>query len=230
MKFPAYLSAILALAFCASASAALIPVSIRYDANVKRNSDVGVEKHFSNNTAQLLSGLPDNLPADNSMLPGTLLDGNSLNFNMTQVDGHAILIITDTFGQVFNNPADPAFTYPVQFDGLFYSDSLDPGQSLNVTDIQYESPTSGLPFPAPTSEMISAGGPNFGDPLGSINNPVRIKLGFTASEIGITQLGWNKFHIFYDTPNDFIPEPTSIGLALLGVGGILFARRQRFSR
>ena len=45
MKLPTILCAIFTLAFCASASADLIPLSIRYDANVKRNSDVGVEKN-----------------------------------------------------------------------------------------------------------------------------------------------------------------------------------------
>jgi hypothetical protein len=226
MRFPSILSAVFALAFSASASADLIPLSIRYDLNVKRNSDVGVEKHFSNNSVLLQAGGMGNLPADNSMLPGSLLDGNNLSFNMTETDGHAIIFITNPFPTpYFNNPPDPAFTYPLVFEGVFYSDDEVP---VNVTGFQFESVTTGLPFPSPSAApVISAVGPDFGEPIGSQTNPIRIQLSFTAAEMGVGQINfWNKIHIFYNN----VPEPMSWALALFGAGGLAMVRRRRLSR
>jgi hypothetical protein len=212
----------LALLLSTNASAELILSSLRYDGHVRAGATVGVEKHFSNNPAQLPPPNPGTLPADNSMLPGALLDGNNLNLTITEVLQLSILQISATFGDVFNNDLDATLPYPVQFDATYYSNSLGPGEFVQINEIRYEN-FDVLPYPIPDSQMISAAGPNFGDPLGSINNPVRVQLGFTEAQLSDFNNGFLKVRISYTTP--LVPEPATWALALFAIAGSSTLRR-----
>jgi hypothetical protein len=226
---PAILVALLGV-FCTSpASAGLIIDSMRYDGRVRSGSTTGVEKH---STTVDLPPNPGSLPADNSMLPAPLLNGNNLSthlaetFNQFQGEfvRHATLTIQNPFPiRTFNNTLDPNLPYPVEFEAIMYSDSLDPGEMIDMKGIGIEN-FNFAPYPPPGIQVITGAG-NSGLPLGSPGNPMRVQLGIAANQVDDYRYGFVKINFYYGIGE--IPEPSSLALLILGIVGAAGLRRCR---
>jgi hypothetical protein len=217
------LVAVAVLSVGASVNAALIVNSARYDAHVRSGATSGVEKHFADFTPDLVPTISNvDLPADNSMLAG-LSNGVDLDVSWTEAAQHAIMTITRaSIGDAFVNPLDTAnFPLPIEFEGFFYSNSLPAGQKINVDSVQIEAiPAIGVPpFPAPGFQQITG--------LGTQADQLRVLLQIspnqlrqdTASDYEV------KIHLLYSFMP--IPEPTSIGLALVGFVAVAGLGRRR---
>jgi hypothetical protein len=220
---PRLLLAAAAVLFAAApATAALIVDSARYDAHVRSGMTSGVEKHFANFAPDLVPTISNvDLPADNSMLAG-LSNGVDLDVSWTEAAQHAIMTITRAaIGDAFINPLDTAnFPLPIEFDGLFYSNSLPAGHKIAIDSVQIEAiPAFGGPFPAPGSQTITG--------LGTQANPLRVQLGIAANQLRQdTSSDYEvKIHLLYSTMQ--IPEPTSAGLALVGLVAVAGLVRRR---
>jgi hypothetical protein len=216
-------------------SAALILDTLRYDGQVRTGATTGTEKHFADFMPDVEPPAGTGaLPADNSMLPGALLDGNDLSVTLTEASDvfmgqpveHSILTIAaPTSLRIFNNDLDSNIPLPVEFDGVFYSDDLDPGEKVSVKGIGIEN--FGVPpWPAPGSQLITGvGDPT--KPLGSPLNPMRVQLGIAADQVDDFRYGFVKINLYYMTMP--VPEPTTFGLVLLGIVGLAGAVRSRRS-
>jgi len=220
-----------ALFGAAPASASLILDSLHYDGDVRNGATVGIEKHFADFSPDVAppAGFGD-LPADNSMLPNPLVDGAALTAGITEfldaLDGevlqHSIVTINRAgVGDIFNNALDSNIALPVNFDGLFYSNSIGANQKVAIAAVQIEQiPAAGTPpFPAPGSQVFSG--------KGTQADPLRVQLGIAASQVA-SRNGAVKIHLYHSLMRaPEIPEPTSAILALVGVVGLASVTRRR---
>lgn len=206
----------------APTSAALIVDSASYNAHVRSGATTGIEKHVADFTPDLvptISGV--DLPADNSMLAG-LANGVDLDVSWTEAAQHAIMTITRAaIGDAFVNPLDSNFALPIEFDGLFYSNSLPAGQKIVVSSVQIEAiPALGVsPFPPPGSQVITG--------LGTQADPLHVQLGIAANQLRQdTSSDYEvKIHLLYSTMP--IPEPASVALVLVGLVALAGYGRRR---
>jgi hypothetical protein len=203
----------------APASAALIVDSLHYDGIVRSGGTSGVEAHFKNFVPDLAPPVGfDTLPADNTLING-LTPGNNLTIGITEAALHSIITINRAgTGDIFNNQLDGTIPLPVLFDGLFYSNNIDADEKIVVSGVTIEEiPAEGVPpFPSP--------GPATYTGKGTQANPLRIQFGIPANLVE-SRNGAAKIHIFYSLMQ--IPEPTSAGLALLGLLGVATFGRRR---
>jgi hypothetical protein len=224
-------AAVLGMAFSSAASASLIFDSIRYDGRVREGATAGVEKHSTTDDL-LANSFPVGLPADNSMLPDPLDNGNNLNATLSETVGsfngmpvqHAILNIQSSGSLfIFNNTLDPTLAYPVEFDAIVYSNSLAPNDAIGLQGIGVEN-FNFPPYPAPGSQIITGvGNPSL--PLGSVGNPMRIQLGIAADQVDDYRYGFIKLNFYYKEVV-LIPEPAAWILLITAVAGVVAARRQ----
>lgn len=226
-------AAVLGIACSSAASASLIFDSIRYDGRVRSGTTTGIEKHST--TVDLDNHSAGTLPADNSMLPPPLLNGNNLTTILSETIGfyngqtvrHAILNIGASGALfIFNNTLDLMLPLPVEFDAIVYSDSLAPDEAIGFKHIGVENLPifPGPPYPAPGSQLITGvGNPSL--PLGSPGNPMRIQLGIAANQVDDYRYGFIKLNFYYNEVE--IPEPSTWVLTLFGIAGAAAARRQK---
>jgi hypothetical protein len=219
----------LLLSLANPAFADLIFNSVRYDGHVRVGGTTGVEEHFTDDPFPPPDVLVP-LPATNPPLAMGLAPSRNLRMTVTEflsaLEGELMQQVVLTISATppltpFANPLDNTLAEPVQFEAFVYADDLPAGQMLDLRGIFVES-FNLMPFPPPTTSMISG--------VGSEASPMRIQLGLAASQVSGAmpdQNGFLKLHLYYDTKDFVIPEPSALALALLGVVGAAFARHRR---
>jgi hypothetical protein len=209
-----------------SATAALIGVSLSYDGSVKVDSTTGVEAH---DLAPVLPPNPSILPVTNGPLTSPLqsaqpvsatINEQNLDIFMGMQVRHAVITINGTGGNTaFINPIDADLTYPVQFDGTFYSSVAIPaGQMIQLAGIGIEDGDDSTPFPT-SADVVTSG-------IGTQANPWNIHIGIPANLVNADN-GYVKVHLYYKF-GQLIPEPTTLAIvALAGLPLLGLIRRRR---
>jgi hypothetical protein len=225
--FSLTLTVALGLATTASAGLVGTTYSIRYDGHVKSGLNVGVEGHSA--AAIVFDAFNGTIPVSINP-PAPLAPARPLNVNETEFGApggktHAILDIQGDFASggpdVFVNPLDPAFLLELELQ--FVDPSIGPTEKLAIDvadpNALYLDNFGVFPIQPATKQVTG---------LGTAASPLRILLGITPSTLP-TNKGRVKVHFFYMEMDRIIPEPTSIGLAMIGLVGLAGLARRRQS-
>jgi hypothetical protein len=214
------------LCLTASASASLIGDSLEYDGHVKSGAATGVEEH---GLAPAFPPITFTVPVTNGPLASPLQPAKALSGSETEFSDflgslsvqHVVITLQGPGGtNAFVNPLDSSIALPVTFDGVFHTDVVNKKIDIQGIGIEAIPALVGTspPFPSPSGSVSLSG-------LGTAANPLHVSFGLATNQL---QSNDNvKIHLYYTTSTPSVPEPSTVGILLIGAAGLIGGFRHR---